>query len=236
MPTAARASSVLDPGRPTICSDAKLTGESPATFGHLYRLHCRRVYWLCFRMVRNPADAEDLTQQVFLHVFQKMSRFEGRSAFSTWLHRVAVNVVLMHLRRKSLSTASLEEILSLKKGDAPFRISLARTDTRLAGTPDRIVLAKAIARLTGRQRRTLALHAAGYEHREIAARMKCSIACSKANLGRARLRLRDVIQPSAAGRTPRNRSGEKSGQRIRETGETYARRDTEGFVGWEQPR
>src|ERR1700730_11658829 len=69
-------------------------------FEYLYKAHCRHVYSVCLRMIRNPAEAEDLTQQTFLQVFRKISTFRGESGFSTWLHRVTVNIVLMHLRRK----------------------------------------------------------------------------------------------------------------------------------------
>jgi RNA polymerase sigma-70 factor (ECF subfamily) len=80
-----------------------------AAFEFLYQLHGRRVYALCLRMVNNPADAEDLTQEAFLQLFRKIGTFRGESAFSTWLHRMTVNVVLMRLRKKSLPVASLEE-------------------------------------------------------------------------------------------------------------------------------
>ena len=72
-----------------------------AAFERLYRLHSRRVYSLCLRMVGNTAEAEDLTQEAFLQLFRKIATFRGESAFSTWLHRLAVNVVLMKLRKKS---------------------------------------------------------------------------------------------------------------------------------------
>jgi RNA polymerase sigma factor (sigma-70 family) len=71
-----------------------------AAFEFLYKAHCSRVYSLCLRMIKNPAEAEDLTQQAFLQLFRKISTFRGESGFSTWLHRVTVNIVLMHLRRK----------------------------------------------------------------------------------------------------------------------------------------
>jgi RNA polymerase sigma factor (sigma-70 family) len=81
-----------------------------AAFERLYRLHNRRVYSLCLRMVSNTAEAEDLTQEAFLQLFRKIATFRGESAFSTWLHRLAVNVVLMKLRKKSGTESSLEEI------------------------------------------------------------------------------------------------------------------------------
>jgi len=78
-------------------------------FERIYRLHSRRVYALCLRMVGNTAEAEDLTQDAFLQLFRKIGTFRGESAFSTWLHRLAVNVVLMKLRKKTLPATSLEE-------------------------------------------------------------------------------------------------------------------------------
>jgi len=83
-------------------------GDAEA-FEFLYNLHKRRVYSLCLRMTANTAEAEDLTQEAFLQLFRKIGTFRGESAFSTWLHRMAVNVVLMHLRKKGLSVVSLEE-------------------------------------------------------------------------------------------------------------------------------
>jgi RNA polymerase sigma-70 factor (ECF subfamily) len=71
-----------------------------AAFECLYQAHCRRVYNLCLRTIKNPAEAEDLTQQAFLQAFRKIGTFRGDSGFSTWLHRVTVNIVLMHLRRR----------------------------------------------------------------------------------------------------------------------------------------
>jgi RNA polymerase sigma-70 factor (ECF subfamily) len=71
-------------------------------FAQLYSLHKRRIYSLCLRMVGNVAEAEDLTQESFLQLHRKISTFRGDSAFSTWLHRLAINVVLMHLRKKGL--------------------------------------------------------------------------------------------------------------------------------------
>ena len=70
-------------------------------FETLYDLHKRRVYSLCLRMTANAAEAEDLTQEAFLQLFRKIGTFRGESAFSTWLHRMAVNVVLMRLRKRT---------------------------------------------------------------------------------------------------------------------------------------
>src|SRR5205814_624378 len=81
-----------------------------AAFEYLYKAHCRHVNSVCLRMIRNPADAEDLTQQAFLQVFRKIATFRGESVFSTWLHRVTVNVVLMHLRQKKPTEILTEDL------------------------------------------------------------------------------------------------------------------------------
>src|SRR5579872_4942955 len=84
-------------------------GGDAVAFEGLYGLHKRRVYSLCLRMTGNTAEAEDLTQEAFLQLYRKIATFRGESAFSTWLHRLAVNVVLMHLRKKSIQKVSLDE-------------------------------------------------------------------------------------------------------------------------------
>jgi RNA polymerase sigma-70 factor (ECF subfamily) len=77
----------------------RATEGDPTAFECLYRSHCKRVYAVCLRMVGNTTEAEDLTQEAFLLLFRKLHTFRGESAFSTWLHRLVVNTVLMHLRR-----------------------------------------------------------------------------------------------------------------------------------------
>src|SRR5690348_17227150 len=80
-----------------------------SAFEALYQLHKRRVYSLCLRMIGNTAEADELTQEVFLLLFRKIHTFRGDSAFSTWLHRLAVNIVLMRLRKKTISETPLED-------------------------------------------------------------------------------------------------------------------------------
>src|SRR5580704_8388044 len=91
---------------PPIAGEAEAIAAAQAgdekAFETLYALHKRRVYSLCLRMLGNVAAAEDLTQDAFLQLYRKIGTFRGDSAFSTWLHRLAVNVVLMHLRKKTL--------------------------------------------------------------------------------------------------------------------------------------
>ncbi len=83
-------------------------------FAQIYSLHKRRIYSLCLRMVGNIAEAEDLTQEAFLQLHRKIATFRGDSAFSTWLHRLAINVVLMQLRKKGLSLISLDEAIAIR--------------------------------------------------------------------------------------------------------------------------
>jgi len=168
------------------------------SFEALYALHKRRVYSLCLRMTGNTAEAEDLTQEAFLQLYRKIATFRGESAFSTWLHRLAVNVVLMHLRKKNLATVSLEESLEPQQEDGPKKDVGAR-DNMLAGTIDRVNLERAVDSLPRGYRLIFVLHdVEGYEHNEIAEMMGCSIGNSKSQLHKARMKLRDFLRATRA--------------------------------------
>ncbi len=167
-------------------------GEEEA-FAALFEAHKRRVYSLCLRMTGNTAEAEDLTQEAFLQLFRKISTFRGESAFSTWLHRLAVNVVLMHLRKKGLQQISLDETDTSQ--DEPVKRDYGSDDRRLTGSVDRIGLQKAIADLPPGYRAVFVLHdVEGYEHNEIAEIMKCSVGNSKSQLHKARMKLRERLR------------------------------------------
>ena len=149
-------------------------------------------------MTGNTAEAEDLTQEAFLQLYRKISTFRGESAFSTWLHRLTVNVVLMHLRKKGLPSVSLEEAMEPQQEDGPRR-DLGSRDTVLAGSIDRLNLERAIESLPPGYRVIFVLHdVEGYEHNEIAEMMGCSIGNSKSQLHIARLKLRDLLRHSRA--------------------------------------
>jgi len=164
-----------------------------AAFEVLYHLHKRRVYSLCLRMVSNPAQAEDLTQEAFLQLFRKVSTFRGESAFSTWLHRMTVNVVLMHLRKKGLPLVSLEE--TIETDEEIQKKELGAPDVKLAGSIDRLQLQRAIDRLPPGYKTVFVLHdVEGFEHNEIAELVGCSIGNSKSQLHKARLKLRDYLK------------------------------------------
>jgi RNA polymerase sigma-70 factor, ECF subfamily len=165
-----------------------------AAFERLYQLHCRRVYSLCLRMVGNTAEAEDLTQEAFLQLFRKIATFRGESAFSTWLHRLAVNVVLMRLRKKSAAETSLEEVTEPDEDSGGPRRDFGAPDLRLSGSIDRVNLQRAVDRLPPGYKAVFVLHdVQGYEHNEIADIMGCSIGNSKSQLHKARMRLRELL-------------------------------------------
>jgi len=171
-------------------------GDAEA-FEVLYNLHRRRVYSLCLRMTANTAEAEDLSQEAFLQLFRKIGTFRGESAFSTWLHRMAVNVVLMRLRKKGLSVVPLEETMETDE-ESPKKEPGAQ-DPSLAGAVDRLELQRAVEALPPGYRTIFVLHdIEGFEHNEIADMVGCSIGNSKSQLHKARMKLRDSLRTSRA--------------------------------------
>jgi RNA polymerase sigma-70 factor (ECF subfamily) len=164
-------------------------------FAALFHLHRKRVYAVCLQMTKDVADAEDLTQEAFLQVFRSVSSFRGDSAFSTWLYRVAVNTVLMKLRRRKSPP-----LLSLDEPVSPESPSLTRdvgqSDPRLSGTVDRIALRRAMEELPDGCRQIFDLHEVeGYQHHEIAQMLECSVGNSKSQLHKAKTKLRDLLFP-----------------------------------------
>src|ERR1700689_2794721 len=133
----------------TASSDSELVARAQSgdadAFATLFHTHKPRVYSLCLRMTNNTAEAEDVTQYAFLQVFRKLSTFRGDSALSTWLHRIAVNTVLMHFRKKVLRQVSLDE-RSPEDGKT-LRREFGSKDHRLSGTVDRIALIRALKEL-----------------------------------------------------------------------------------------
>ena len=170
----------------------------PAAFESLYQTHSRRVYSVCLRMIRNPADAEDLTQQAFLQVFRKIGTFRRESGFSTWLHRVTVNIVLMHLRRNKPAEIPVEDLERYSSnGEGPFEDG--SSDTSMLGAIDRLNLMRAIRKLPAGYKKLFLMHdVIGYEHSEIAGLLGCSIGCSKSQVHKARKRLRCLLLGEAS--------------------------------------
>jgi RNA polymerase sigma-70 factor, ECF subfamily len=161
-------------------------------FKTIYQLHQRRVYALCLRMVKNVEQAEDLTQEAFIQLFRRISTYRGESSFTTWLHRVTVNVVLMSLRRNTLPTTSLEALTTPSDDTPAFEFGFA--DNRLTGALDRLELERAIEELPPGYKIIFILHdIEGYEHHEISDLLGCSIGNSKSQLHKARMRLRELL-------------------------------------------
>ena len=159
----------------------------------LYMRYKRRVFSLCLRMTGNYAQAEDFTQEAFLQLYRKIASFRGESAFTTWLHRLSVNIILMHWRKKGLAEVSLEEALEPQSEDGP-RKDIGKRDDTLHGSVDRLNLERAIASLPPGYRIIFVLHdVEGYEHNEIAEMLGCSIGNSKSQLHKARMKLRSML-------------------------------------------
>jgi RNA polymerase sigma-70 factor (ECF subfamily) len=184
----------------------RLAQQGDATaFEAIYRLHSGRVHALCLRMLRDPVEAEDLTQEAFMQLFRKIHTFRGESAFSTWLYRLTVNLVLMRLRRKEPMSTSLDEITGNDREDDRPRNDIGGPDLSLTGLFDRCNLQAAINQLPLGYKLAFILHDVyGYEHNEIAKIRGCSIGNSKSQSHKARKRLRDLLQRVQHYRARRN--------------------------------
>ena len=153
-------------------------------FEDIYRAYHRRVYSRCLRMTRNVSEAEDLTQDVFVQLFRKLNTFRGESSFSTWLHRMTVNAVLMHFRKPVVRSEQTTY-------DADDKHELT---ARPSSVVDRISLDEALAKLAPGYRAVFILHdVEGYEHSQIGEILGCSAGTSKSQLHKARLRLRTLL-------------------------------------------
>src|SRR5216110_3245524 len=159
-------------------------------FEKLYDRHNRRVYSLCLRMTQNASEAEDLAQEVFIQLFRKIGSFRGESAFTTWLHRLTVNQVLMHFRKRGVRLEQTTE-----EGEVPVQIVKGTENPNAMPVVDRIALDKAIVQLPPGYRTVFTLHdIEGHEHEEIAKMLGCSVGTSKSQLHKARMKLRGLLR------------------------------------------
>ena len=164
-------------------------------FSELYLEHKRRVFAICMRMVRDFTLAEDLTQEAFLQVHRRIASFRGDSAFTTWLHRLAVNTVLMHLRKHALSVVSLDHLMEDIPEERAGR-SFGARDLRQAGVVDRLDIDRAMAAMAPGYRSIFLLHdIQGFDHAEIASMLKCTRGNTKSQLHKARRVLRTTLAP-----------------------------------------
>ena len=179
---------------PNILSDYALARRSAAgdiqAFEELYQRHNRRVYALCLRMTQNVAEAEDLAQEAFIQLFRKIGSFRGESAFTTWLHRLTVNQVLMHFRKRSVKLEQMTE-----EGETPVQIVRGTENPKAMPIIDRMALDRAIAQLPPGYRLVFTLHdIEGHEHGEIARMLGRSVGTSKSQLHKARMKLRGLLK------------------------------------------
>ncbi len=161
-----------------------------AAFEQLYERHSRRVYSLCLRMTGNSSEAEDLSQEVFIQLFRKAGSFRGDAQFTTWLHRLTVNQVLMHFRRRGVRLEQVTE-----DGESPVQVVAGTEDPLRMPVVERIALDKAVAALPPGYRSVFVLHdVEGREHEEIARLLGCSVGTSKSQLHKARMKLRTLLR------------------------------------------
>jgi RNA polymerase sigma-70 factor, ECF subfamily len=171
-----------------------MTLTAAPTIEEAFRAHRNRVYSICLRMLRDEAEAEDLTSEVFLQLSTKLDKFRGESSFTTWLHRVTVNQVLMHLR-KVKKKRELTEPLDAGEFDDPLHAEPAAPDTMVM---ENLAIRDALQGLPPGYKNVLLLHdVEGYEHREIARILGCSEGTSKSQLNKARRKMRRLMNRKA---------------------------------------
>jgi RNA polymerase sigma-70 factor (ECF subfamily) len=162
-------------------------------FEELYQRHHRRVYSICLRMLQNASEAEDLTQDVFIQLYRKVGSFRGDSAFTTWLHRLTVNQVLMHFRKRNVKFEKTTE-----EGETPVQIVPGTESPFKMPIVDRIAIDTAIAQLPEGYKNVFVLHdVEGFEHEEVAKILGCSVGTSKSQLHKARLKMRKLLKKKA---------------------------------------
>lgn len=164
-----------------------------AAFEEVYNRHHRRVYSICLRMLKSPTEAEDLTQDVFIQLYRKVGSFRGDSAFTTWLHRMTVNQVLMHFRKRTVKYEKTTE-----EGDTPDQAVTGTANPERMRIVDKIALDNAVAQLPDGYRNVFLLHdVEGFEHEEVARILGCSVGTSKSQLHKARLKLQKLLKKKA---------------------------------------
>jgi len=167
----------------------QLSDSDQQTFHQLYQKYHCVVYSICLRMTQNISEAEDLTQDVFVQLFRTIGSFRGESAFTTWLHRLTVNCVLMQFRKRKVRQKRVRE-----NGELSAYIVAGIADPGQVRIVDRILLSEVVAKLPKGYREAIILHdIEGLRHDEIAERRGRSIGTSKSQLHKGRAMLRQLI-------------------------------------------
>lgn len=181
----------------------RATSGDEAAFEQLYRTHSPRVFALCLRMSGSRARATELTQDVFVHVWQRLDSWRGDAAFSSWIHRVTVNLVLSNVRSetrrlsKEMNESELQrrEEMGDRRGDSGSSPISHLPSPISRSVPDAIDLENAIAALPDGARAVFVLHdVEGYQHDEIAKMMGTAEGTSRAQLHRARKLLMETLE------------------------------------------
>jgi RNA polymerase sigma-70 factor, ECF subfamily len=186
--------SIADVGKATDLQLARSAAHGDmGAFEELYKRHHRRVYSVCLRMLQNTSEAEDLTQDVFIQLYRKIGSFRGDSAFTTWLHRMTVNQVLMHFRKRTVKFEKTTE-----EGETPDQVVTGTANPERMRIVDKIALDNAIEQLPTGYKNVFVLHdVEGFEHEEVARILGCSVGTSKSQLHKARLKLQKLLKKKA---------------------------------------
>jgi RNA polymerase sigma-70 factor (ECF subfamily) len=187
----------IDPAKISSSTDFELAQSAArgdmAAFEEIYQRHHRRVYSICLRMLQNAYEAEDLTQDVFIQLYRKIGSFRGDSAFTTWLHRMTVNQVLMHFRKRTVKFEKTTE-----EGETPVQVVPGTESPSKMPIVDKIALENAIDQLPAGYKNVFMLHdVEGFEHEEVAKILGCSVGTSKSQLHKARLKLQKLLKKKA---------------------------------------
>jgi len=175
-----------------------------SSIADLYERHRRMVFALCLRMTGNTWEAEDLTQDVFIQLLSKVGSFRGEGQFTTWLYRLTINQVLMHMRSAA------------RRRESPSMFDDLAVDIRIAKhslggqLTDRITIDAALRKLPSGSRSVFVKYdVEGYNHQEIAGIFGCSVGNSKSQLHKARRKLRKLLgmNHTQSLRTPIKRIG-----------------------------
>jgi RNA polymerase sigma-70 factor (ECF subfamily) len=187
--------------------NVQLAAAGDATaFKELYKTYHRRVYSHCLRMTRNATEAEDLTQDVFVQLIRKLNTFRGEASFATWLHRLTVNVVLMHFRKPAFRMEQTTD-----SGDVPTRVVAGTDNPSRMSLIDQISLDRAIQQLAPGYRAVFILHdVEGYEHEQIGKILGCAVGTSKSQLHKARMKLRRLLRARTSDQHEANKSQDRS--------------------------